>query len=240
MYTHRGDHDMKTQDSGNGKKGHGGFTLVEMLVVVAIIGILISMVVPAVGTAMDRAKRTSCQSRSHELARGLMMYSNAHRGRLPVHQKGGNAYKDSWIGASRRYWDPVRPGKDSSGREWKDYPSELLHCPGMKDRRTEWDESQYAITRNISGRERDPSKARTGDLLDDVRHPMETAMIVGCNTLVVISSSDFASDNKEIDFPHSGASHIGTVGYCDGHADWIRYDDEELRKAKSRFWDWNE
>lgn len=52
------------------------FTLVEMLVVVAVIGILVAMLVPAVQSAREAGRRTSCQNNMRQIALGLKLYED--------------------------------------------------------------------------------------------------------------------------------------------------------------------
>lgn len=58
-----------------------GFTLVEMLVVVAILGILMGILVPALGTAMRRARLAHCLNNMGQHAKALNMYATENHGR---------------------------------------------------------------------------------------------------------------------------------------------------------------
>ena len=67
-------------------KRYRGFTLIELLVVIAIIGILSSMLLPALAKAKDSGKRISCANNQRQLAVSLGMYTGEHENRLPVRQ----------------------------------------------------------------------------------------------------------------------------------------------------------
>ena len=61
-----------------------GFTLVELLVVVAIIGTLVALLLPAVQSARAAARRTQCASNMRQVGLGILHFADAHRGNMPV------------------------------------------------------------------------------------------------------------------------------------------------------------
>ncbi len=65
------------------KPTRNAFTLVEFLVVIAIIGILIGMMFPAVGAMREASRRTTCQGRMARLGIALQRHEAAY-GTLPA------------------------------------------------------------------------------------------------------------------------------------------------------------
>lgn len=63
----------------------GGYTLVELLVVLAILGILWGVVLPVIAKAKERARVTACASNLRQIWAALEMYRDDHDGRFPVH-----------------------------------------------------------------------------------------------------------------------------------------------------------
>jgi prepilin-type N-terminal cleavage/methylation domain-containing protein len=55
------------------------FTLVEVLVVIAIIGVLVAMLLPAVQSARETARRTSCQNNLKQIALAIQIHLDVRR-----------------------------------------------------------------------------------------------------------------------------------------------------------------
>src|SRR2546423_13310284 len=70
------------------------FTLIELLVVIGIIGVLLAMLLPALGKAREQAKAVQCAAQLRQIGIAFNSYAVNYRGALPSwsgwHVYGGN------------------------------------------------------------------------------------------------------------------------------------------------------
>ncbi|MGD8452784.1 MAG: prepilin-type N-terminal cleavage/methylation domain-containing protein [Phycisphaerae bacterium] len=107
-----------------GATGRQGFTLIELLVVVAIIALLISILLPSLQGARDRAKAAVCGANLRQMGVALELYLDHNEGFYPgEHSLKGNTAFIVWAPRVRLYaamqekifWCPAADNKS----HWK-------------------------------------------------------------------------------------------------------------------------
>jgi prepilin-type N-terminal cleavage/methylation domain-containing protein/prepilin-type processing-associated H-X9-DG protein len=77
------------------RRTHRGFTLVELLVVIAIIGILIALLLPAIQSAREAARRSQCENNLKQMGLAVQTHVDALK-RFPMGRNRYDQYAVSW------------------------------------------------------------------------------------------------------------------------------------------------
>ena len=210
------------------------FTLIEMLVVIAIIAILAGLLMPALARARKQARMTACTSNQKQVGLYLAMYKNDNRGRYP-----SVSFPPSFAGTAGRAYDSSL----SIAQLWPDYADqkELFKCPST-------DHSVYVVNEDASGTDTmldlDNNPATTEwrfeteiDELNDPDYLIDPNVPMNARSgrAVYGDGPDLDYLRNEVwtgapaDFParnYSNHEYGSVLLYFDGHADFVRHDDD--------------
>jgi len=142
---------MKPDKATKQTSANRAFTLIEILVVVAIIGILAAILFPVFARVRENARRSSCASNMKQIGLGLIQYSQDYNERLPVTPKGNTTTLAEYIGG---WAGPIYPYVKSR---------KIYACPSDPTRRiSAFAVMSYAYNSNIGLDEPDTTKTRQG------------------------------------------------------------------------------
>ena len=125
-----------------------GFTLIEVLVVIAVISVLMALLLPAVQASREAARRTMCRNNLKQLGVALHNYHEAHR-RFPPGLIGKDPFTDNKISNRTAFVAFLLPyiGEETRARRYdyeKDFADQfdviipkvvLYQCPSDESRR---------------------------------------------------------------------------------------------------------
>lgn len=107
------------------RRGRKAFTLIELLVVVAIIALLMSVLLPALGKAKEYAQRVVCRNNIRQQCLGTILYANENDSSVPENDTGG------WL------WDISFFATDQLSKYAGFETSEVFFCAANKKKRAD-------------------------------------------------------------------------------------------------------
>jgi prepilin-type N-terminal cleavage/methylation domain-containing protein/prepilin-type processing-associated H-X9-DG protein len=199
----------------------GGFTLIEMLIVVAIIGLLAAILFPVFGRVRENARRTSCLSNLKQLTLAISLYTQDNDEYLP-----------SYLNNNVPWWDQCKSYIKST---------QVLQCPSRPGiniaygwNYTGWTASTPADF-GLGHILPDTGNARNAPVLvGRVQDPSQMFMIGDGRATTGSNNGNFPADNSNYAAsfigPGADLSYASTtvhlegmnMGYVDGHVKWMK------------------
>jgi prepilin-type N-terminal cleavage/methylation domain-containing protein len=111
------------------------FTLIEMILVIAIIGILVSITLPAIAASRETTRRVKCLANLRSFGQGIAIYLNESKGILPrvrpLHDPSGNLNDSSLLDLMSSYLtvDPPEREDPSNPNSMYGRVADVFKCP---------------------------------------------------------------------------------------------------------------
>jgi prepilin-type N-terminal cleavage/methylation domain-containing protein len=217
------------------------FTLIELLVVIAIIGLLASLLLPALARGKGEARKTSCLSRLKQWNIALMLYAEDNEDSIPRESAiNGGTIINLWIqvqtSSARDVWYNALPEYADGRRAATYYPlavrpdfydrDQLFHCPSATfPKGVGVDENAFFSYAMNSKLILNPFRTMK---LSSIDNPSATVTFLD-NRLPAETKVDPAQENDNLGQPSAYSTRFvtrhlqrGLLSFADGHAEPVR------------------
>ncbi|MDD7984326.1 prepilin-type N-terminal cleavage/methylation domain-containing protein [Lentisphaera marina] len=188
------------------------FSLIELLVVIAIIGILASLILPALGKARKKSQQAVCNSQHKQISTAIFMYTEDNDDYFPTVD---HPTSSTWKGWQLYIAEYLKI--DSSDRN--NFANTVFYCPSQENISGTIFQATGTAYNRYFGSDRFYSNNAVFNTLKQISSIEDATETV--STLDSLDDTDFntASNTKDSDvgYRHNGGVNVAWV---DGHVSW--------------------
>ncbi|HUT14555.1 MAG TPA: DUF1559 domain-containing protein [Thermoguttaceae bacterium] len=194
-----------------------GFTLVELLVVITIIGMLVALVMPAILSSKEQARRTGCTNYQKQLGTAAAGYEATH-GRLPAWNAKVGVQQANWFVALL-----LPLGNEPLYEEWKKGTPKKEFIAYMVCPSNPFETSARGLTPSAYLANADICRENKGialsDVKDGVNHTILFSESLDDHYWDALDRSTVFAAGEDVK-AHLSSKHSGVViaYFCDGSA----------------------
>ena len=190
------------------------FTLIELLLVIAIIAILAAMLLPALNNARDRAKQISCANNLKNIGLGMIDYSDRYNDYIPAGDSGDYRFWANLL--VRGFFLPGRTAAPTN-YDWSLVPA--LACPGNPKPGWLGYGSNPRISASWTSIQRLGKLSKPSTSLS-IADNGDSKRLIGTYTIPDRYVNPATNDSKNNGYRHANGVN---VLYFDGHVNWHRF-----------------
>jgi prepilin-type N-terminal cleavage/methylation domain-containing protein/prepilin-type processing-associated H-X9-DG protein len=217
-----------------------GFTLIEMLIVIAIIAILAALLVPVLSKAKERGQRTACLNNLKQLQGGWLVYVDDDNDWMPpnlwdgVHGADAGSAPGSWVVGNALDNSPTNI---MLGVQWR-YNSSLgvYHCPSDTSLAANGATMRFRSYSLLNYLGADPDAPSPDATLDkqkgsQLKQPA-SVLAFDCEDADTINDGILlvapAPGTQWLDLPSSRHSQGCVFSFADGHVEYWKWKSSDL------------
>jgi prepilin-type N-terminal cleavage/methylation domain-containing protein/prepilin-type processing-associated H-X9-DG protein len=182
-----------------------GFSLVELLVVIGVIGVLLGLLLPALSKARDQAQTVACQSNLRQLHDAFVLYSLLNHGYcMPARganvDTGGSASNYWWLGRLMLGAVLNVQGTDKQQTDVLNRLAKVLDCPALDRHKAEGSNHNFSFDYTYNANLGDIAGQNSADPGYPAWHPAHAYKKwtqVPSNVLVCVDSSEPSQRDDE-------------------------------------------
>ena len=178
------------------------FTLIELLTVIAVIGILGAILIPVIGNVREKADEATCLNNLRQMGTAIGLYQSDHQGAFPaaVERWGSDSGPGLWFTQFADYGLSWKAGKDLGNMRNQAW----WYCPACSEYadQKKWGETDYGVNEMLFANRTDPAVGAPQGPASDTRLNKPINVVNLAQTVAIMETGSAGNPYLNNDWGH--------------------------------------